>query len=34
MAEAYLRQGFRNVSNLVGGVDAWSTEIDPTIPRY
>ncbi len=34
MAEAYLRQGFRNVNNLVGGVDAWSTEIDPTVPRY
>ncbi|MGH7166548.1 MAG: rhodanese-like domain-containing protein [Nitrospiraceae bacterium] len=29
-----LQQGFTNVKNLVGGVDAWSLQIDPTIPRY
>ncbi|MCX6141925.1 MAG: rhodanese-like domain-containing protein [Ignavibacteriales bacterium] len=28
------RQGFRSVKNLVGGIDAWVTEIDPKMPRY
>lgn len=32
---AWLRQnGFANASNLVGGIDAWSVKIDPTVPRY
>jgi adenylyltransferase/sulfurtransferase len=26
--------GFTNASNLAGGIDAWSAEIDPTVPRY
>jgi adenylyltransferase/sulfurtransferase len=31
----YLRQqGFTRVTNLGGGIDAWSLEIDPTVPRY
>ena len=29
-----LQQGFQNVKNLVGGIDAWSTQVDGTIPRY
>jgi rhodanese-related sulfurtransferase len=29
-----LQQGFTNVKNLVGGIDAWSVQIDPTVPRY
>ena len=29
-----LQQGFRNVKNLVGGIDAWSTQVDGTVPRY
>ena len=29
-----LQQGFKNVKNLVGGIDAWSTQVDGTIPRY
>jgi len=33
-AEHYLRQGFKKVYNVVGGIDAWSSEIDPTLPRY
>ena len=33
-AEALLREGFTNVYNLEGGVDAWSTEVDPSVPRY
>ena len=29
-----LQQGFSNVKNLIGGIEAWSVEIDPTVPRY
>jgi rhodanese-related sulfurtransferase len=29
-----LEQGFTNVTNLAGGIDAWSVEVDPRIPRY
>ena len=29
-----LQQGFPNVKNLVGGIDAWSTLVDGTVPRY
>ena len=28
------RQGFANVKSLAGGIDRWSEEIDPTLPRY
>lgn len=27
-------RGFRKIFSLRGGIDAWSTHIDPTIPRY
>jgi rhodanese-related sulfurtransferase len=27
-------QGFPRVWNLHGGIDAWSVEVDPTVPRY
>ena len=31
----YLRQlGFRNVRNLIGGLDHWARTIDPTMRRY
>ncbi|MGH7286223.1 MAG: rhodanese-like domain-containing protein, partial [Polyangiaceae bacterium] len=33
-AEQLVKQGFRNVHNLEGGIEAWSTQIDPKIPRY
>ena len=33
-AEAALRQGFTQVYNLEGGIDAWSNEVDPSVPRY
>ncbi len=26
--------GFKNVVNMAGGIDAWSREVDPQIPRY
>ncbi len=29
-----LTSGFKNVFNLSGGIDAWSLEIDPLVPRY
>jgi adenylyltransferase/sulfurtransferase len=29
-----LQQGFKNVKNLVGGIDAWSVQVDGTVPRY
>jgi rhodanese-related sulfurtransferase len=31
----YLRgSGFTHVRNLTGGIDRWSEEVDPTVPRY
>jgi rhodanese-related sulfurtransferase len=26
--------GFKNVVSLTGGIDAWSLQVDPTMPRY
>ena len=32
---AWLReQGFERAQSLRGGIDAWSVEVDPSIPRY
>lgn len=28
------QQGLREVWNLQGGIDAWSVEVDGTVPRY
>ena len=33
-AEQYLARGFKNLYNLTGGIDAWSLQIDPSVPRY
>lgn len=34
-AAQFLRQhGFNGASSILGGIDSWSTQIDPTIPRY
>lgn len=27
-------QGFENAQSLRGGIDAWSAEVDPGVPRY
>jgi rhodanese-related sulfurtransferase len=27
-------QGFPAVQSMAGGIDAWSTEVDPSVPRY
>jgi rhodanese-related sulfurtransferase len=29
-----IQQGFADVTNLGGGIDAWSEEVDATVPRY
>ena len=28
------KNGFSNVHNLAGGVDAWSRTVDPAVPQY
>jgi monothiol glutaredoxin len=33
-AEHFASLGFTNVHRLVGGIDAWSVEVDPSVPRY
>jgi monothiol glutaredoxin len=33
-ADHWLKKGFTDVSNVVGGTDAYSVEVDPTVPRY
>ena len=27
-------QGFEKVQNMAGGIDAWSQQVDPAVPRY
>lgn len=35
MAANWLRaHGFERVSNMTGGIDAWSVAIDPTVAQY
>lgn len=32
---AYLEQhGFKLLSNLTGGIDAWARQVDPAMPKY
>lgn len=33
-AEHFAALGFTNVWNVAGGIDAWSQEVDPNVPRY
>ena len=34
-AAAYFQgHGFENMKSLRGGIDAWSAEVDPKLPRY
>jgi len=33
-AEYCVERGFRNVYNVVGGIDAWSLTVDRSVPRY
>jgi rhodanese-related sulfurtransferase len=34
VAQWLRKQGYDKVSSLSGGIDAWSQEIDPAVPRY
>ncbi|HWO11048.1 MAG TPA: rhodanese-like domain-containing protein, partial [Polyangiaceae bacterium] len=33
-AAYFLQQGFVNVYNVAGGIDAWSLDVDSNVPRY
>ena len=33
-AEHFLKLGFKNVYNMAGGIEAWSRDVDPSVPRY
>jgi monothiol glutaredoxin len=33
-AEYFRKQGFTSVNNVTGGIEAWSLEVDPSVPRY
>lgn len=33
-ADYFAHHGFKNVYNLTGGIEAWSTQVDPSVPRY
>jgi len=33
-AQDLVEVGFRHVRNLIGGIDRWSREVDPRVPRY
>ena len=28
------QHGFERVANVAGGIDAWSRDVDPSVPRY
>ena len=34
MCQWLMSQGFANVKNVTGGIDAYSLVVDPTVPRY
>jgi monothiol glutaredoxin len=34
VAQSVVQEGFRKVYNLKGGIDAWSLEVDSSVPRY
>ncbi len=34
VAEELVQRGLKNVHNLAGGIDAWSADVDPRVPRY
>jgi rhodanese-related sulfurtransferase len=34
MCQWLVAQGFTNVSNIVGGIDAYSYQVDPSLPKY
>jgi len=34
VADHFKNEGYTNVHNLVGGIDAWADRIDPSLPKY
>jgi rhodanese-related sulfurtransferase len=34
VADFLARHGFARVANIDGGIDAWSRDCDPALPRY
>ncbi len=34
MCQWLMHQGFTNVKNLAGGIDAYARRVDPNLPRY
>ena len=34
MCQWLIAQGFTQVSNIIGGIDAYSDRVDPSLPRY
>jgi rhodanese-related sulfurtransferase len=34
VADFLARSGYPKVSSVIGGIDAWATTVDATIPRY
>lgn len=34
VAAFLVQNGFGDVANITGGIDAWSQECDPAVPRY
>jgi rhodanese-related sulfurtransferase len=34
MCQWLIAQGFTNVSNIIGGIDAYSYHVDPSMPKY
>jgi monothiol glutaredoxin len=33
-AQHFVAKGFTNVCNVVGGIEAWSLQVDPSVRRY
>lgn len=34
VALALVQRGHTNVTNMTGGIDQWSREVDPSVPQY
>lgn len=34
VTQALRNDGFKKVQNMAGGIDQWSVQIDPSVPRY